>query len=321
MTSGKSDPTWIWSSWWNIVYWENYWYEKNNEFGGIHEKNRTEKIRSDVFFILLCDIMKAVIVAAWFGTRTLPITKTIPKEMLPVGDKPVIQYIVEWCVQAGINDIIMITSQQKKALEDYFDKNYELEDALQKKGKLDLLELINKPKNLAHYTFVKQTQILWTAHAILQIEPWIDEDYFMVIFGDAIYPDHMYTDLVKQLSEKKQPIICAHEVPKEDTYRYGVLKLDWEKIVWIVEQPKVEDAPSNLVCNWVYILPKSIFPLLKTLPIDPRRGEYLLPDALNILMKQMDVSVCKTEPFRDIWSIDLRMKANNRLYTNGKLFD
>ncbi|MFA7298266.1 MAG: sugar phosphate nucleotidyltransferase [Candidatus Absconditabacterales bacterium] len=264
--------------------------------------------------------MKAVLVVAGFGTRMLPITKTIPKEMLPVGNKPVIQYVVEGCVNAGIQDIIMIVSQQKKALEDYFDKNYELEDILQKKGKQDLLDLINTPKNMAHYTFVKQTQMLGTAHAILQIEPWIDEDYFMVIFGDAIYPDYMYTELLKKFAENPQPMICAHEVPKEDTYRYGVLKLDGDKIIEIVEQPKVEDAPSNLVCNGVYILPKSIFPLLKTLPIDASRGEYLLPDGLNILMKQMNVLVCKTDPFRDIGSIDLWMKANNKMYQDGYLF-
>lgn len=194
----------------------------------------------------------------------------------------------------------MITSQQKKALEDYFDKNYELEDILQKKNKTDLLALINAPKEMARYTFVKQTQMLGTAHAVSQIEPWIDEDYFLVIFGDAIYPDYMYTDLLKKFADVRQPIIVAHEVPKEDTYRYGVLKLDGEKIVEIVEQPKVEDAPSNLVCNGVYLLPKSIFPLLKDLPIDVARGEYLLPHALNILMKQSDVQVLKTDPFWDI---------------------
>jgi len=264
--------------------------------------------------------MKAVIVAAWFGTRMLPITKTIPKEMLPVGNKPVIQYIVEWCVGTWIDDIVIITSQQKKVLEDYFDKNYELEDILQKKWKIELLELINAPKNMAHYTFVKQTEMLGTAHAVLNIQPWIDDDFFLVIFGDAIYPDSMYSELLKKFNELKQPIICAHEVPKEDTYRYGVLKLDGDKIVEIVEQPRVEDAPSNLVCNWVYILPKRIFSFLKELPINVSRWEYLLPDGLNQLMKHMDVHLMKTDPFRDIWSIDLWMKANAKIYQDGFLY-
>lgn len=173
---------------------------------------------------------------------------------------------------------------------------------------------------MAHYTFVRQTEMLGTAHAVLQIQPLISDDYFIVIFGDAIYPPRMICDILKKFAEDNQPIICAHEVPREDTYRYGVLKLDGEKIVEIVEQPKVEDAPSNLVCNGVYLLPKSIFPILKDLPIDTRRGEYLLPDALNILMKQRDVHVLKTDPFRDIGNVDLRMKANNKIYQDGSLY-
>lgn len=264
--------------------------------------------------------MKAVLVVAGFGTRMLPITKSIPKEMLPVGDKPVIQYAVESLVDAWIKDIIMITSQQKKALEDYFDKNYELEDILQKKWKTDLLALINKPKEMANYTFVKQVQMLWTAHAVLQVEPRID-DYFMVIFGDAIYPPTLFTEMMANFAKNKKPLICVHEVPREEVYRYGVVKLDGEKMLEIVEQPKVEDAPSNLVCNGVYLLPKSVFPILRDLPIDEKRGEYLLPHALNVLMKDMDVLAFKTEPFWDIGSVDLWMKANAKIYQDGKLFE
>ena len=164
--------------------------------------------------------MKAVIVVAGFGTRMLPITKTIPKEMLPVGDKPVIQYTVEDLVRNDIKDIIMITSNQKKALEDYFDKNYELEAILEKKGKHDLLALINAPKEMAHYTFVRQTEILGTAHAVAQVEPRIGDEYFIVIFGDAIYPPQMITDLLKKFTEVQKPIICVHEVPHEEVHRY-----------------------------------------------------------------------------------------------------
>lgn len=264
--------------------------------------------------------MKAVIVAAWFGTRMLPITKTIPKEMIPVGDKPVVQYAVEGLVNVGIKDVIMITSQQKKSLEDYFDKNVELEDILEKKWKTDLLELINKPKEMANYMFIKQTKMLGTANAVLQVKPWIGEDFFIVIFGDAIYPPKMFDDMIKNFEANKKPLIVAHEVPMEDAHRYWVLSLEWDKVVSIVEQPK-ENPPSNLVCNGVYLLPKEIFPILDTLPIDQARGEYLLPDALNILMKQMDVNVLKTDPFWDIWSVELWMKANNKIFTDGKLFD
>jgi UTP--glucose-1-phosphate uridylyltransferase len=183
------------------------------------------------------------------------------------------------------------------------------------------LALINKPKEMANYTFVKQTEILGTAHAVLQTEPWIGDDYFMVIFGDAIYPPKLFTEMMANFAKNKKPLICVHEVPMEDVSRYGVVKLEGERMTEIVEQPKVEDAPSNLVCNGVYLLPKSIFPILRDMPIDAKRGEYLLPHGLNILMKQMEVLAFKTEPFRDIGSVELLMKANAKMYKDGKLFD
>jgi UTP-glucose-1-phosphate uridylyltransferase len=154
----------------------------------------------------------------------------------------------------------------------------------------------------------------------LQVEPRID-DYFMVIFGDAIYPPTLFTEMMANFAKNKKPLICVHEVPREEVYRYGVVKLDGEKMLEIVEQPKVEDAPSNLVCNGVYLLPKSVFPILRDLPIDEKRGEYLLPHALNVLMKDMDVLAFKTEPFWDIGSVDLWMKANAKIYQDGKLFE
>ncbi len=266
--------------------------------------------------------MKAVLVVAWFWTRMLPITKTIPKEMLPVWDKPVIQYAVESLVDAGIKDIVMITSQQKKVLEDYFDKNYELEDMLIKKWKNDLLEMINKPKNMANYCFVKQTQVLGTGHAVLQIRHCV-EDYFFVIFGDAIYPPTLFWDMIDYFNINKNPIIAVHEVPIEEIYRYGVIQTDWEKAIKIVEKPREnprENPISNLICNGVYLLPKEIFPILENIPINQKKWEYLLPDALNILMKDMDVNIFKTQPFWDIWSVDLWMKANNKIFVDGKLF-
>jgi len=172
---------------------------------------------------------------------------------------------------------------------------------------------------MANYTFVKQVKMLGTAHAVLQVEPWIN-DYFMVIFGDAIYPPKLFADMMAHFAKNKKPLICVHEVPREDVFRYGVVKLDGERMIEIVEQPKVEDAPSNLVCNGVYLLPKSVFPLLRDVPIDEKRGEYLLPHALNMLMKTTEVFAFKTEPFRDIGSVDLWMKANNKIYQDGSLY-
>lgn len=265
--------------------------------------------------------MKAVIVAAWFGTRMLPVTKTVPKEMLPVWDKPIIQYTVEWLVDSGITDIIMITSQQKKVLEDYFDKNYELEDILQKKGKTDLLALINKPKNMATYTFVKQLEMLWTWHALMHVEHLISEDYFLVVFADTIYPPETFIEMKKKFEETWSPVIAVHEVPQEDVYKYWVVKLEGERVVDFVEKPKVEDAPSNLIWNGAAILPKQIFPYLKSIQTDTRSGELNLPDGIRMMLKDMNVVALPLRPYLDTWSIQWRLEANEKILRQGKLFD
>jgi len=265
--------------------------------------------------------MKAVIVAAWFGTRMLPVTKTVPKEMLPVGDKPIIQYTVEWLVDAGITDIIMITSQQKKALEDYFDKNYELEDILQKKGKTDLLALMNKPKEMATYTFVKQLEMLGTGHAILKTEHLISDEYFMVIFADTIYPPETFVEMIKKFNESRSPIIAVHEVPQEEVYKYGVVKLDGERVIDFVEKPKVEEAPSNLIWNGSAILPKSIFATLKNIGLDSRSWELNLPDAIKAMLVDIPFVAVQLRPYLDTGSLQWRLEANEIFLKKGKLFD
>ncbi len=265
--------------------------------------------------------MKAVIVAAWFGTRMLPVTKTIPKEMLPVGDKPIIQYTVEGLVDAGITDIIMITSQQKKALEDYFDKNYELEDILQKKGKTDLLALMNKPKEMATYTFVKQLEMLGTGHAILKTEHLIADEYFMVIFADTIYPPETFVEMIKKFEEKKSPIIAVHEVPKEEVYKYGVVKLNNDRVVDFVEKPNIEDAPSRLIRNGAAILPKAIFTTLQHIGLDNRSGELNLPDAIKAMLLDISFFAVQLRPYLDTWSLQGWLEANEKFLKNGKLFD
>jgi UTP--glucose-1-phosphate uridylyltransferase len=126
----------------------------------------------------------------------LPITKTIPKEMLPVGNKPVIQYIVEGIVGTGIQDIVMITSQGKRALEDYFDKNYELEELLRKKGKTEFLELINKPKTMANIVFARQNEQLGRTHAVYQAKKWVSDDFFMLCMGDNFFEPAFYAEMM-----------------------------------------------------------------------------------------------------------------------------
>ena len=173
---------------------------------------------------------------------------------------------------------------------------------------------------MAHYTFVRQMQALGTAHAVGLVEHLISDDFFIVIFGDAIYPPRMFTDLIALFQKYKAPIVCAHQVPWGDVSKYGVIEKEGDRMKSIVEQPKQEDAPSNLVCNGVYLLPKTIFPLIKQTPINEQRHEYLLPDTLNMLAQNTPVYILETDPFWDVGSIDLRMKANATLYAQGTLF-
>src|SRR5574344_2642945 len=123
---------------------------------------------------------------------------------------------------------------------------------------------------MAKYTFVKQLEMLGTGHAVMQVEHLISDDYFMVIFADTIYPPETFSEMVKKFNETKSPIIAVHEVPKEEVYKYGVVKLDGEQLLDFVEKPKVEDAPSNLIWNGAAILPKSIFTYLRTIGLDSR---------------------------------------------------
>ncbi len=267
--------------------------------------------------------MKAVIVVAWLWTRMLPITKTIPKEMLPVGDRPVIHYIVEDLAAAGIDDIIMITSKNKSAMEDYFRDSPELENLLASKGKTELLELINQPKTFANYTFVKQDQQLGTAHAVNQARHLLEtDDHFLVIFGDMVFPPKMYDAMLAKHKATGAAILTANHVAREDVYKYGVMALDGDRITQIVEKPSVEDAPSTLIWNGVALLPKEIFPYIDAvLAAREEWKEAFLPEAIGLMLKDRDVRVLEVAPFWDIGSPELLLKANAYLYQHGKLFD
>ncbi len=259
--------------------------------------------------------MKAIIPAAGYGTRMLPITKTIPKEMLPVGNKPVIQYIVEGLVSAGIDEIAMITSQGKIPLEHYFDKNYELEEQLRQKNKLDLLERINKPKNMAHYVFLKQTEQLGLPHAIAEASYWMDDDFFFVTVGDQFGEKAIYREMVDLHKKTKQPIIQLAQVPLEEVSKYGVVKIEWDEIIDMIEKPSPDQAPSNLISQGLYILPKDFFEAVKNVPIDISKGEIIMPDCLLYLrtMGYKLLPYISTHRMRDVGSTELRLQTNNEL--------
>ncbi len=241
----------------------------------------------------MSSIRKAIIPVAGMGTRFLPATKAQPKEMLPVVDKPVIQYIVEEAVAAGIEEIIFVTAIGKRALEDHFDRNFELEYRLEQKNKMKELEAIQEVGKLAKFAFVRQQKPLGDGHAILAALPFVKENESVaVFFGDDII--HGETPAIKQLMDSAErlhgSVIALQSVPKESVSSYGVIAgtqmsdREW-KISGFVEKPKPKDAPSNLAFVGRALLTPDILNLLKTQ--EPGKdGEIRLADAFATHLAQ-----------------------------------
>jgi UTP--glucose-1-phosphate uridylyltransferase len=262
--------------------------------------------------------MKAIILAAWHGTRMLPITKTIPKELLPVGNKPVIHYIVEWLSKAGINDMLIITSQSKKALEDYFDKNYELEDILTKKWKTDALKAINEPKDLGNFTFVKQTEQKGTGHAILQAKPWIQDEFFMVVYADEIHHPKIYTEMLDLHSKSGKSVILWKEVSPDEVSKYWILQIENNFITDIIEKPSQEEAPSNYALFTPFIFPRKLFDLLEQIQPDSNSWEVYPWDWVKHIMKtDWVVPYISTHPMRDASGNPESRLATNIAFANN----
>ena len=238
-------------------------------------------------------ITKAIIPVAGMGTRFLPATKAQPKEMLPVVDKPVIQYIVEEAVAAGIEEIIFVTAMGKQALENHFDRNFELEYRLEQKKKFKELESIMDIGKLAKFAFVRQQKPLGDGHAILAAAPFVGEDEAVaVLFGDDIIDGAAPAigQLIKTFEEQNGPVIALQEVPRESVSSYGVIAgkqmtdREWS-INTFVEKPKVEEAPSNLAVVGRYVITPEILRLLETQ--EPGKdGEIRLADAFTTFLAQ-----------------------------------
>ena len=234
-------------------------------------------------------IKKAVIPVAGLGTRFLPATKAQPKEMLPIVDKPVIQYIVEEAVAAGISQIIFVTGRHKRAIEDHFDRNLELERALEEKGKEELLKLVREISNLADIIYVRQKEPLGLGHAILTAEPAVGNEPFAVLLGDDIMVSEppAIKQLISAFNKYRCSILGIQEVPKEDVSKYGIVAgREIEKGVYkvdtLVEKPDVEEAPSNLAITGRYILTPGIFEALRKVP-PGKGGEIQLTDGIQQL--------------------------------------
>ena len=239
-------------------------------------------------------IKKVVIPAAGLGTRFLPQTKAMPKEMLPIVDKPVIQYVVEEAVASGIEDVIIVTSWQKRAIEDHFDRSIELEEYLIEKGKTKEAEQIKKIGALANFIYIRQKGNLYgNGVPILAAEPVIGNEPFAVMWGDEfIWADPPRLAQMIEVYEKYPGIIISgvRIETKENLSRYGIadlepLKDNIYKVKKIIEKPLTNEAPSNLAVHGAYILPPEIFGAIKGLK-PGKDNEIWLTDAINDLIKQ-----------------------------------
>jgi len=234
-------------------------------------------------------IRKAVFPVAGMGTRFLPVTKASPKEMLPIVDKPLIQYAVEEAIAAGCNELIFVTSGEKRAIEDHFDKNYELESKLKEKNKLDLLEQVqNIPPKGISCVYIRQQEALGLGHAVLCAKQLIGDEPFAVLLADDLIktsPACLEQMAKKMSSEKCSGVLAVERVPAAETQQYGVVAIDKDYAInKIVEKPKPEHAPSNLAVVGRYILPSSIFQYLEN--VKPGAGgEIQLTDAIADLIK------------------------------------
>lgn len=240
-------------------------------------------------------VKKAVIPAAGFGTRFLPATKAVPKELLPIVDKPTIQYIMEEVVSAGFEEVILITGREKGSIEDHFDISIELEHHLKKKGKKDLLKIIQDISDMITIVSVRQKEPLGLGHAVLCAKRVVGSEPFAVLLGDDLIDAEV--PCIKQMIDIYQrmdgALIAIQRVPRQETHQYGIIKGKkiGERVYRIdemIEKPKKGEAPSNLAIIGRYILPPQIFGVLEKTKPD-QRGEIQLTDAIKELNRNLPV--------------------------------
>jgi UTP--glucose-1-phosphate uridylyltransferase len=244
-------------------------------------------------------VRKAVFPAAGWGTRFLPATKAQPKEMLPLVDKPVIQYGVEEAVASGIEQVIIVTSSQKRAIEDHFDHSYELEHLLESKGDIEMLRRVRQIGDMAQISYVRQKEQLGLGHAVLMAKEMVGHEPFAVILSDDVVVGERpcIGQLIDAYRQTNSSVVAVMEVDPEEVSRYGVIDVDPDgvgedkrlhKVRGLVEKPPTGDAPSNLAIIGRYVLTPKIFEKLE----ETQRGaggEIQLTDALEALMSDQDV--------------------------------
>ena len=242
-------------------------------------------------------VKKAVIPAAGLGTRFLPATKAQPKEMLPIVDKPTLQYIIEEAVASGVEEILIITGRNKKSIEDHFDKSVELELELENKGKTDLLEIVRGISNMVNIHYIRQKEPKGLGDAIYCARYFIGDEPFAIMLGDDMVDNGQGPPCLKQLIDAYEThnasILGVQEVDKENTDKYGIIdgqKLSDNiyKVKALVEKPDPDQAPSNVAILGRYIITPQIFDILGQIP-PGKNGEIQLTDALEILKDKEDM--------------------------------
>jgi len=244
-------------------------------------------------------VRKAVFPAAGWGTRFLPATKAQPKEMLPLVDKPVIQYGIEEAVAAGIEHVIIVTSSQKRAIEDHFDHSYELEQLLEEKGDIDMLRRVRQIGDMVQISYVRQKEQLGLGHAVLMAKEVVGHEPFAVILSDDVVVGDRpcIGQLIEAYTHTHGSVVAVMQVPDDEVSRYGVIDPDPDanngddglyRVRGLVEKPPAESAPSNLAIIGRYVLTPKIFEMLETTPRGAG-GEIQLTDAIQKLMAEQDV--------------------------------
>jgi UTP--glucose-1-phosphate uridylyltransferase len=240
-------------------------------------------------------VRKAVIPAAGLGTRFLPATKAQPKEMLPLLDKPAIQYVVEEAVRAGLTDILIVTGRGKRSIEDHFDRSLELEHFLEAKGKFDELKLIREISDMAAIHYIRQKDPLGLGHAIAVAQEHVGEEPFAVLLGDDIMAESnpLLAEMLQVHERYGRSVLAAMEVSRDEISMYGSIQPEFvedrlARVIGVVEKPSAQEAPSNLAAIGRYVLTPEIFDCIRA--VEPGvGGEVQLTDAINLLAQDQAV--------------------------------
>ena len=237
-------------------------------------------------------VRKAVLPAAGLGTRFLPATKASPKEMLPLVDKPLIQYAVEEAVASGIEDIIIVTGRGKRAIEDHFDRSFELEENLKGNKKDGMLKEVRRISELANFCYVRQPEARGLGHAVLCAQHLLGDEPFAVMLGDEVIDAQIpgLAQLIKMFQEREGPVLGVKKVPLQEVSRYGIIANrriapGLHLVDDLIEKPDPQQAPSRYAVIGRYVLSPDIFPILRRIP-PGKNGEIQLTDALRILAKK-----------------------------------